>query len=78
MNSEILKIRIYRERSFFMLNESDKSNIIKEHAFHPRYYLSFTNNASLQELTETVVPRCLQNRCSLEFRFENVDLQENT
>ena len=45
---------------------------------HQRYYLSFTNNGSLQELTEAVVPSCLQNRCSLKCPFKNVNLQENT
>ena len=46
--------------------------------FNQGYYLSFTNNSLLQELTEAVDPRCLQNRCSLKFQFKNVNLQENT
>ena len=46
--------------------------------FNQGYYLSFTNNGLLQELTEVVDPRCLQNRCSLKFHFKNVNLQENT
>ena len=56
MNSEILKIRIYREYSFFMLKESgkNKANFIKQHAFQLRYYLSFTSNGSLQELESFV------------------------
>ena len=61
------------------MNLKNEANFIKQHAFfHQGYYLSFTNNGLLQELTEAVVPRCLQNRCSLKFNFKNVNLQENT
>ena len=51
MNSEILKICICRERSFLMLNESDKNevNFMKQHAFQQKYYLRFIENGSLQE-----------------------------